>query len=367
MKRRGPAKPPVHLVVPGPIETLTGGFIYDRRIVDALRHAGRLGALICLDGDYPRPTAKALDADVKELAMIDADGPLVIDGLALTALWSHGHALPTDRAMIALVHHALCDETGLSADDIAIAFDSERQALTHAAGCIVTSPSTGRRLADFDVPREHVRVVVPGLDQPASRPIHTNRDHNPVRLLCVATLSPRKGQDILLTALADLADLEWRLDLVGAARDPGFSTRIKSMISALALEDRVRLHGEIASACLDAHYRDADIFVLPSHHEGFGMALSEAMAHGLPIISTRAGAIPETVPGDAGDLVPPGDAPALAASLRRLIRDPIARATAGAAARRTAACSPSWAKSGADFIAAVDDLLEINPPGLAEP
>jgi glycosyltransferase involved in cell wall biosynthesis len=364
MNQGRPASPPIDLVVPGPIETLTGGFIYDRRMAEALRRAGRLGAVICLEGHYPNPGDMALRGAARRLVAAPGTGPLVVDGLALTPLIEHGDALPRDRALIALIHHPLCDETGLSPTAADALFQAERLALRHALGCVVTSPSTGRRLADFGVSPDRFRVVLPGLDQPRARPRARPATPGPVRLLCVATLSPRKGQDILLTALAALRDLEWSLDLVGAARDPSFSARIKSMVTSLGLAGRVRVLGEVEGARLNDHYRDADIFVLPSYHEGFGMALSEAMAHGLAIVSTRAGAIPETVPDDAGKLVDPGDAPALSACLLDLISEPEARLEAGAAARRAAARMPSWTASGINFVAAVDDLLECHSPGI---
>ena len=367
MSQRRSAAPPIHLVVPGPIETLTGGFIYDRHMADAMRGAGRLGALVCLEGAYPRPGDKALESATRRLAAVPADGPLIVDGLALTALAGLANLLPADQPVIALIHHPLSDETGLSPADANTLFRAERQALKRATGCIVTSPATGRRLADFGVSGERLRVVRPGLEQPASQPSGDRATGGPVRLLCVATLSPRKGQDLLIEAVVALRDLDWRLDLVGAARDPVFAAKITLMVTALGLQDRVRFHGEVEGERLGGHYRDADIFVLPSHHEGFGMALSEAMAHGLAIISTRAGAIPETVPNEAGELINPGGVPALTSSLRCLIQGPAAREAAGAAARRAAACLPSWAQSGDDFIAAVDDLLETHSPGIHSP
>jgi glycosyltransferase involved in cell wall biosynthesis len=354
--------PPIHLVVPGPLDTLTGGFIYDRRMADVLHGDDRLGALICLEGDYPAPTAEAIRDAAQRLAMVTGPGPLVIDGLALTALSGHtgsGHtgAIPGGRPIIALIHHPLCDETGLSPDAVAAVFKAERRALSKVTGYIVTSPSTARRLADFEVPQERIAVVVPGLDPQPFQAAAATRASDPVRLLCVSTLSPRKGQDILLNALASMPELEWRLDLVGGRRDAGFAARIDALIESLGLADRVEIHGEVSGDQRDARYRAADLFVLPSHHEGFGMALAEAMSHGLPIVSSLAGAIPETVPSDAGALVPPGDAKALAIALRRLITDGSARDRASVAARSAADRIPCWTETGADFIAAIDRLM----------
>lgn len=350
------ASAPIHLVIPGPIDTLTGGFIYDRHMAEALRRAGRLGEAVCLEGAYPRPNTEDLARDRGRIEKLDPAATLVIDGLALTALAGGAAQAPWRGPSVALIHHPLCDETGLGEAGARELFLAEKAALESTHGCIVTSPATARRMRDFALPGERVRVVIPGLDQPATPVGRKPTAHLPTGLLCVASLSPRKGQDSLLKALLTLTDLDWRLDLVGAARDPDFAARIERMITEPALKDRVRLLGEVDGEGLNACYRDADLFVLPSHHEGFGMALSEAMAHGLAIISTTAGAIPETVPEGAGALVTPGDTAALARCLRRFIEDPAARARAGCIAGAAAAKMPSWAQTGADFITAVDTL-----------
>src|SRR5262249_16826593 len=143
-----------------------------------------------------------------------------------------------------------------------------------------------------------------------------------LRLLAVATVTPRKGHLILIEALARLADLDWHLLCVGSLeRDPATATAFRQAIARHHLADRVTLAGEWPPERLGAAYRQADCFVLPSFHEGYGMAFAEALAHGLPIVATTGGAISETVPASAGLLVPPGDSAALAAALRRLMSD----------------------------------------------
>ena len=350
------AKAPIQMVVPGPIDTLTGGFIYDRRMVESLEHAGRLGDLVCLDGDYPRPRPDDLARDADRLRALSDDGTVVIDGLALTALARHGATEAFHGRLVALIHHPLCDETGLSPEDAKALFNAEQEALKRASGCIVTSPATARRMRDFGLAFDRIHVAIPGLDHPSIEAKPEKPVGGPIRMLCVASISPRKGQDVLLDALAGLADLDWSLDLIGSERDTAFAGTIRNKIRAHELTDRVKHLGEIDGDLLSARYRSADLFVLPSHHEGFGMALTEAMAHGLPVISTTAGAIPETVPDGAGALVPPGDAAALAASLRRFIEDADARSSAARIGLDAAARMPSWARTGEHFIVAVDRL-----------
>jgi glycosyltransferase involved in cell wall biosynthesis len=115
---------------------------------------------------------------------------------------------------------------------------------------------------------------------------------------------------------------------------------LQAQVKAAGLQKRITLAGEVGDA--NVLYADADLFVLASLHEGYGMAFAEALAHGLPVIGTLAGAIPSVVPAEAGALVPPGDPVALAAALRRLLGDPAAREEAAIAARRAAATLPDW-------------------------
>lgn len=129
-----------------------------------------------------------------------------------------------------------------------------------------------------------------------------------------------KAHRALIAALARIRDLDWEMLCIGSLdRDPRTARSIRQMISAACLGRRITLAGEQPPRMVMRAYREADLFVLPSLHEGYGMVFAEAMAHGLPIIATAAGAIPETVPREAGLLVRPGDAAALARALRRVI------------------------------------------------
>src|SRR5690606_20127722 len=140
------------------------------------------------------------------------------------------------------------------------------------------------------------------------------------------------------------------------SRDPATAASIERQIERLRLGTRVSLLGELDGAALARCYERADIFVLPSFFEGYGMALAEALAHGLPIVSTTGGAIPETVPAAAGVLVPPGDDRALARVLARLIDDAGERARLAAGAVAARAALPTWQAACMKFAAALDGL-----------
>jgi glycosyltransferase involved in cell wall biosynthesis len=176
-------------------------------------------------------------------------------------------------------------------------------------------------------------------------------------LLCVATITPRKGHAVLVEALAQLGDRPWRLVCAGSLeRDPATARSVTEAVRRLGLADRVAFLGEIAGGPLDAAYDGADLFVLPSFHEGYGMAYAEALARGLPIIATTAGAIPETVPADAGILVPPGDAPALARAIARCLDDPGTREALRRGALAARRSLPDWSAAAQAFGRVLDTL-----------
>jgi glycosyltransferase involved in cell wall biosynthesis len=173
----------------------------------------------------------------------------------------------------------------------------------------------------------------------------------------VGSFAPRKGQDVLVRALALVQDLPWTCTFAGSLdRDPGYADGVRHEIELLGLRGRVELSGELGTEALDELYATATLFVLPSHYEGYGMALAEALARGLPVVSTTGGAIPHTVPEDAGVLVSPGDVDALAEALRALLDDPHRREQLAVSARRHASDLPDWASQAAAFAAAVREL-----------
>jgi glycosyltransferase involved in cell wall biosynthesis len=345
----------VAVLLPGPAETPTGGFVYDRHIIAALRRSARLAEVIALPDAFPDPSPAAVVCAARALAKLP-DGRIVLaDGLALTPLLPVLCHHLARLSVVALVHHPLCDETGLSADRHATLFNQERSALARVRGVIVTSRHTARRLADFAVPTDRIRVVPPGVGRP--RPPLRRRPNRTAetgpRLLCVGSLVPRKGQDLLLRSLAGLRRYPWRLDLVGSARDRRFAARLQRLAHNLGIAHRVRLRGSVRA--VDPYYRRADLFVLPSHHEGFGMALAEAAAHRIPIVTSAVGAIPEALAGVPATLLPPGKGAALTHALRRLLARPAALRSNAAAIRRHRL--RPWSVTGGEFLAMLDELL----------
>lgn len=345
------------LVQPGDQATLTGGYIYNRRLLEVLAARGWRTTLHRLKTSFPMPTPAALEAARQALAAIPARRLVLVDGLALGGMPGLIEQEAQRLRLVALVHHPLALETGLSAETAAALQQAERRALAAVRGVIVTSPATARALTDQAVPVQRIGVVEPGTDRaPAAR---GSVGETP-ELLCVATVTPRKGHAVLVEALGELADHPWRLTCVGSLqRCRATAVALRRQIRALRLDDRIRLLGEVDATTLARCYQHADLFVLPSHHEGYGMALAEALAHGLPVLSTRAGALPETVPTRAGILVPPGDSRALAEALARLLQEPDLRRRLALGAASAGALLPDWQQSGVRFVREIKRILSL--------
>lgn len=346
--------PELWFLLPGDPATLTGGYIYDKRIVAGLREAGWTVHLERLSASFPEPDQEALEGARAALARIPDGAAVVVDGLAFGAMPQVAEAEADRLKLIALVHHPLAEETGLSPAKQALLHGQERAALATARRVIVTSAATARGLAAYGVAPERIGVVPPGCD-PA--PLATGSDGPGLALVCVASLTPRKGHAVLFEALAGLLDRPWRLTCVGSRdRDPETANELEAMIARRGLSERVVLTGELGGAALDRRYHDADLAVLASFHEGYGMVLAEALARGLPVVSTTAGAIPGTVPETAGILVPPGDTAALAAALARVMDDAALRRRLAAGAREAREALPTWPEGAARFAAELEAI-----------
>ncbi|CAJ0873637.1 hypothetical protein AMST5_02527 [freshwater sediment metagenome] len=341
--------------IPGNLDALTGGYEYDRRILLAARSLGARIDHIPLPGAFPAPSGRDIDETVARVNDAVCPGDVVLmDGLALGAL--PAQAIRNIRApVIALCHHPLCLETGLSAARAADLRENEKQALAAVAHVVVTSPHTRRLLErDFQLPAEKIAVALPGVDQAA----RARGAGHPVSLLAVGALIPRKGFDHLVEALAGLVDLDWRLAIVGSPdHAPQTARALRAQVSELAMSSRIDLPGACSDAELQAYFDRADLFVSSTLYEGYGMALAEALAHGVAIVTTTGGAAVDTVPDGACLRIPAGDVGALRATLRRAISDASLRRRLSEAAWRAGQKLPRW-EDAARMIIGVAKMLE---------
>lgn len=347
---RWPAVPSVVFAVPGDIATTSGGYEYDRRVLDLLPAYGLSAVHLALPGSFPNPSDQCLAETKSLLSAIPRDAVLLIDGLAYGALPAELIA-DLDRDIVALVHHPVGYETGIDPRRAEALIETERQALAKARHVVVTSRATKRTLErDFGVPIRKITVAEPGTD-PAQRATGTGM---PLQLLAVGAVSRRKAYDILVRALVPLADDDWRLVIAGATdRDAAAVRQLEDEIAASGLGERIRLAGKVVPATLERFYESADLFVMSSLYEGYGMVLAEAMARGLPIICTTGGAAADTVPDAAALKVPPGDPAALTEALKRAINDKKLRRRLADAAWDAGRTLPTWNETARRIAATV--------------
>ncbi len=336
--------------VPGDLDALTGGYEYDRRIMRAAQSLGVEMFHVALPGAFPAPSRHDIAETVARVNEAARAGDVVLmDGLALGAL--PADAVRQIRApVVALCHHPLWLETGVSAARAAVLRESEGAALAAAAHVVVTSAHTRDVLMrDFGLPIQKITVALPGADR-APRACGAGR---PISLLAVGALVPRKGFDLLVDALAGLGDLDWRLVIVGSPdHAPETARALRARVRDGGMAARIDLAGACSDESLHAHFGRADVFVSASHYEGYGMALAEALVRGLAIVATAAGAAVDTVPDDACLRVPTGDVAALRSALRRVVADPTLRRRLSDAAWRAGQHLPLWEDAARIIIAA---------------
>lgn len=339
----------IDFAYPGDINAPTGGYGYDRRVMRELATLGCAVRPIALPASFPYPT----DADLAEAQRLLAGGErdaLVIDGLAYSVLPGDLIAALSPKP-IALVHHPLFLEAGLAPQEAARLKALEQIALDAAGAVITTSAMTSDIVArEFAVARSRLFHAPPGVD-PAPRAQGSRS--GTVQIFSVGSLTPRKGYADLVQALAIVSG-DWRLTVAGS-RDlaPGHAREIEALIAEKSLGDRICLAGAMRPQEIAAGYMNADLFVTPSHFEGFGMAIAEAVAHGLPVIATREVAAAGALPDAAGLIYPAGDVAGLADCLTRLIGDAALRAKLSDAAWRAAQAQYRWSDTARAFLAAI--------------
>ena len=342
--------------IPGDYTTLTGGYIYERRLLEGLRNLGRDVQHLRLGPSFPTPSAHDMADAVEQLVALEADRPLILDGLVFGSIDTAGLARMT-APIVAMIHHPLALESGLDDTLRDHLFRTERDNLQLARRVLVPSPHTAAMLVDrYDVVPDLMTIARPGTDAPLGPSAPTQ----PPLILSVGIQHPRKGHDVLLAALARLAqrpelrDVAWHAVIVGSPYDAAHAAELQQLHAGLGVGDRVRLAGRVSAEELDRLYRSATLFALATHYEGYGIVFNEALSYGLPIVSCAVGAVPETVPADAGVLVQADDPQALADALATLLVDNNRREQLADASARAGASLPGWP----DTAALVGDVLD---------
>jgi glycosyltransferase involved in cell wall biosynthesis len=341
----------VHVLLPEDIDDParpSGGNRYDRRVCDGLAALGWTVHERPVPGDWPRPGPAGHAALARAVAQVPDDGIALVDGLIASP--APGALVPHARRLrqVVLVHMPLGSEEAGGAAARAL----EGEVLAAARAVVTTSAWTRTRLAElYGLPAARVHVAEPGVDPVAPR-ARVDRDRDRV-LLCVAAVTPAKGHDLLLEALAPLGGGDWRLECVGSLeKDAAHAEAVGARARGLGLSAQVVWAGPRTGAALERAYADAGLLVLPSSTETYGMVVTEALAHGLPVVATAVGGVPEAL-GTARDgsrpglLVPAGDAAALTAALRGWLTDAGLRERLRAAARDRRATLRGWPATSA--------------------
>lgn len=334
-------------VVPEPAAP-SGGHTYDLRLAEALGLDR-----VRVPGAWPRPDAGARAGLERLLAGLPEGSTVLLDGLVACGVPEVVLPRAGRLRMVVLVHLPLADETGLDPAEAAALQVRERAVLRGAAAVVATGEAAARDLA-----ARHglsgVAVAPPGVD-PAPEAVPGDG----TRLLCVASPTPRKGHDLLFAALDRVRDLPWTCACPGLAESGGGAWAARVREAARALDGRVGLPGPLTGADLDAAYAAADLLVLPTRAETYGMVVTEALARAVPVLAADVGGVPQALghdPGGArpGLLVPPEDPGALARALRRWLTDPPLRERLRRSARRRRTALRGWQETARSVSAVLD-------------
>jgi glycosyltransferase involved in cell wall biosynthesis len=336
----------VHVIVPEGVDDPSrpsGGNTYDRQVCRGLTALGWAVHEHAVPGAWPRAGAAEHAALARSVRRMPDGAVVLLDGLVACAAPAVLVGQARRLRQVVLVHMPLGHRP--PGDEAGAVRSRERQVLEAAAAVVTTSAWTRQRLAElYGLPTDRVHVAEPGVDAAGLGPGTAAGD----ALLCVAAVTPDKGHDVLLEALATTTDLAWRCACVGSLdRDAAFADDVRRRARDGALRDRVRFVGPRTGADLDRAYVAADLLVLASHAETYGMVVIEALARGLPVVATEVGGVTEALGhGDDGTrpglLVPPGDPAALGAALRDWLGDAALRGRLRRAARERRASLPGW-------------------------
>jgi glycosyltransferase involved in cell wall biosynthesis len=352
----------VHFVLPNDIDDPrrpSGGNVYDRRLIGGLAGRGWTVREHAIAGDWPCPDASAKAALAATLAARPTGALVVLDGLIASTV-PEVLARHADRLRLVVLMHMPLGNTG--GPDVCA---REGEALRSAAAVVTMSGWSRDRLLDlYDLPAARIHLAAAGVDLAPLSP----GSPSGTRLLCVAAVTLHKGHDILVRALSLVHDLPWSFVLVGSIeREPAFVNELRRQAVEYGVADRLQFAGAHAHAAMEQFYAEADLLVLPSWGETYPLVVGEALAHGMPVVATAVGGLPESL-GHAPDgqrpgiLVPPGDPTALGDALRLWLEDPALRANLRRNARGRRASLRRWGSTARVF---ADVLSRVAQPDWA--
>jgi len=343
----------IGLVIYGSLDTLSGGYLYDRKLMDHLARFGDRIEIISLPWrNYARHLADNLDRDLlRRMRRLNVD-ILLQDELNHPSLFWLNRRLKRSNPypLVSIVHHLRCSEKRPAWQNAFYRL-IERLYLASVDAFIFNSQTTQQTVTQIGVNQSARAFIIAhpagdhySPDISEEEIFKRAQEPGPLRLLFLGNLIPRKGLHTLVEALGHLPHDDYRLTIVGSLDvDKAYSNAIHRQIARECLSDSVRIRGSLNERRLAALLRSSQLLVVPSSYEGFGIVYLEGMGFGLPAIASTAGAAHEIIThGQNGYLVPPGDACALAECLSGLAQDRQRLGAASLAARKRYLEHPTW-------------------------
>lgn len=310
----------LHFLIPGDIDTLASCYIYDKRLIEGLKQRGHQVEVHRLNDDFPFPSDESIQHCSQTVKNIAKSETVIVDSLALGVIPSILKELSLTNPVIGLIHLPLSADPNYSAYQRTLITSQEIEAFRLVKNFIVSSEFTRETLINFGIEEHKINLVIPGIDD---FPQKKNYPDQPTKLLSIANMCRSKDHSLLVRALTALKDKDWVLHCYGNLDwDRDYLADFQSLIRKNNLQKKILIHSTISGQELSDAYLDADLFVHPSDFEIYGMALVEALAHGLPVIASTGGGILKTIPPKMGQFFKPSDVYGLQSILEELFENP---------------------------------------------
>jgi glycosyltransferase involved in cell wall biosynthesis len=345
----------LHFLIAGKLNTLASSYIYDKRIIAGLLNKGHHVIVHSLNNDFPFPADESLKQCSQICKSIPKGETVIIDSLVYGVIPSILKDIYGKNPVVGLIHLPLSVDPNYTTYQRTMISSLEQESFNYAQRFIVTSEYTAEALWSFNIDSQKVDVVIPGLDK---FQLKTNYPERPYKFLSITNLCRNKDHSILIRALSALRDKEWILDCYGnPGIDQDYLSDFQAMIRHSHLQDKIHIHEIIEGEELSQAYRNADLFVHPSDFEVYGMVLTEALAHGIPVVASTGGGICRTVPAKMAQFFKPGDVYGLQSILEELLENKVVYKRLCMQASTYQDQAQSWQKSAGLFEEALKKVV----------
>ncbi len=307
----------IYWLQPGEIDSVSGGYIYNKNIIEGIRSQS-FDLELCIPGtDFPFPSKKSIEKCKAFFNDTERSSIIVIDSLILGTIPDLIEEFSAEHTIVGMIHLPLCISPSFNIETKKRFKQSEIKSFNHSKLLIVTSEFLKSEIMKMGVDEDKIHVISPGIN---SEIINKSYPDKPNNLLCVSKITSSKGQLDLIKALENIRHLEWNLTFCGGFDEQdNYYKNIRQRISISGMENRIVFTGEISHVEIEKYYKQADLLILTSYFETYSMVLQEAMAFKLPIISTKTGATTQTSDSQVTRFYQPGNIPQLEKQLYTLL------------------------------------------------